>query len=373
MAYQTALAASKAAKKDEFYTQYSDIEKEIYHYSNQFRDKVVLCNCDDPFESEFFMFFAMNFEALGLKKLIATCYSESPIAGEQLTLFDDPQAEPAYKIELFDVSGIRTTADVKEFVKGNVRHLVGNGDFRSEECVELLKQSDIVVTNPPFSLFREFLAQLIEYDKQFIIIGNVNAITYKEVFPLIMDNKLWMGVSIHSGDREFRVPDHYPLQAAGFRVDEYGRKFIRVKGVRWFTNIDNAQRHEVLPLYKRYTPLEFPRFDNYDAINVDKTAEIPEDYDGLIGVPITYLDKYNPDQFRIHGITKTWFGGASRIYPQQTQVSADGKTSSVKKLNDGATLKLDKPPNDMTYYIVDDEYYIQLYARVLIKKVGDTK
>ena len=371
MADQAALAASKSAKKDEFYTQYSDIEKEMYHYSDQFRNKTVFCNCDDPFESEFFMFFAMNFEALGLKRLIATCYIDSPIAGEQLSLFDDPQAEPAYKIEITGATMIRTPADVKEFVKGNVQHLVGNGDFRSHECLEFLKQSDIVVTNPPFSLFREFLAQLIAYGKQFIIIGNVNAITYKEVFPLIMDNKLWMGVSIHSGDREFRVPDHYPLQASGFRIDEQGRKYIRVKGVRWFTNMDNAQRHEFMPLYKRYSPQDFPRYDNFDAINVDVSADIPEDYDGSIGVPITFLDKYCPEQFQICGITKTWFGGASKIYPQQIQVNSDGRKSTVTKLNDGAALKLKSPPDGKTYYIVDNDYYIQLYARVIIKKASD--
>ena len=180
--------------------------------------------------------------------------------------------------------------------------LEGNGDFRSDECVELLKQADIVVTNPPFSLFREYVAQLVEYDKKFLIIGNQNAITYKEVFHLIKENKLWLGCSIHSGDREFRVPDNYPLNAAGYRIDENGIKYIRVKGVRWFTNLDTSKRHEELVLYKNYTPEEYPKYDNYDAIEVSKTVEIPSDYDGVMGVPITFLDKYNPEQFEILGL-----------------------------------------------------------------------
>lgn len=183
--------------------------------------------------------------------------------------------------------------------KVDVKPLHGDGDFRSAECIELLKQADIVVTNPPFSLFREYVAQLIAYNKKFLIIGNQNAITYKEIFPLIKGNKLWLGCSIHSGDREFGVPDDYPLMAANSRIDENGKKYIRVKGVRWFTNLDYKERHEELILYKRYNPEEYPKYDNYDAINVDKTADIPCDYDGVMGVPITFLDKYNPEQFEI--------------------------------------------------------------------------
>jgi hypothetical protein len=195
-------------------------------------------------------------------------------------------------------------ADVELLIKNHKNTLTtlkGNGDFRSDECIELLKQADIVVTNPPFSLFREYVAQLVQYDKKFIIIGNVNSITYKEIFPLIKENRLWLGASIHSGDREFAVPDSYPLNAAGYRVDENGKKYIRVKGVRWFTNLDYPERHEELVLYKRYTPEEYPKYDNYDAINVDKTVEIPYDYDGIMGVPITFIDKYNPEQFEILG------------------------------------------------------------------------
>ncbi|OGY41623.1 MAG: modification methylase [Candidatus Buchananbacteria bacterium RBG_13_36_9] len=301
-------------KKDEFYTQLVDIEKELKHYKEQFRDKVVYCNCDDPFESNFFKYFAASFNALGLKKLITTSYNKSPIAGRQLHLFEieglksiKPKDAEPYKIEINEVTDINNDGainleDVKQLLrhdKNTVTPLSGNGDFRSEECIEPLKEADIVVTNPPFSLFREYLAQLMEYDKKFLIIGNVNSITYKECFKLIKDNKMWLGASIHSGDREFRVPDDYPLNAAGFRIDSDGHKYIRVKGVRWFTNLDYEERHEDLVPYKEYTPEEYPKYDNYDAINIDKTADIPKDYNGLMGVPITFLDKYNPEQFEI--------------------------------------------------------------------------
>lgn len=316
MAGNSNLQAANKAKKDEFYTQLTDIEKELRHYKNHFRDKTVFCNCDDPFESNFFKYFAMNFNFLGLKKLIATCYDGSPIAGDELPLFDDADdSEPkktAHKIEIMEVSdengdGAIDLTDVELLIKNRKNTLTtlhGNGDFRSEECIELLKQADIVVTNPPFSLFREYMAQLVQYDKKFLIIGNVNSITYKEIFPLIKENRLWLGASIHSGDREFAVPDSYPLNAAGCRVDENGKKYIRVKGVRWFTNLDYPQRHEDLDLYKRYSPEKYPKYDNYDAVNVDKTSDIPYDYNGVMGVPITFLDKYNPEQFEIIGMDR---------------------------------------------------------------------
>ena len=314
------LQQAHRAKQDEFYTQLVDIELELKHYKKQFENKVVFCNCDDPYESNFFKYFSMNFNALHLKKLIATCYDSSPIAYTQISMFPDIEEKlylnnnrHAYKIEICEVDdynkdGAVDLSDVEYLLKNkkNIMTLLkGNGDFRSEECVDLLKQSDIVVTNPPFSLFREYIAQLVEYNKKFLIIGNVNAITYKEVFPLIKDNKLWLGCSIHSGDREFQVPSSYPLNAAGTRIDENGNKFIRVKGVRWFTNMDTPKRHEQLTLYKKYTPEEYPKYDNYDAIEVSKVADIPCDYfpnddrSGDMGVPITYLDKYNPDQFEI--------------------------------------------------------------------------
>lgn len=268
-------------KKDEFYTQLSDIEKEMKYYQEQFRDKVIFCNCDDPVESNFWKYFELNFTKLGLKRLISTHYEES---------------QPSYMLEINrdeNGDGLITSKDI---VKTKLKQ---NGDFRSPECIELLKQADIVITNPPFSLFREYVAQLIEYDKKFIIIGNVNAITYKEFFPLIKENKVWMGASIHSGDREFKIPDDYPMTASGCRIDELGNKYIRVKGVRWWTNMDYPQRHEDLLMYKQYNPTDYPKYDNYDAINVDKTSDIPYDYFGVMGVPITFLDKYNPNQFKI--------------------------------------------------------------------------
>lgn len=305
------LHAANRAKKDEFYTQLSDIENELKHYRQHFKGKTVFCNCDDPYESNFFKYFAMNFNSLGLKKLIATCYSGSPVAGSQLDMFDNSEEEKGipHKIIITEVSdlngdGAVDLADVEFLIKNDknvLTRLNGNGDFKSNECVELLKEADIVVTNPPFSLFREYVAQLIDYQKKFLIIGNQNAITYKDCFQLIKNNQMWLGASIHSGDREFQVPTDYPMNAAGQRIDKDGRHFIRVKGVRWFTNLDYKERHEDLDLYKKYTSEEFPKYDNYDAINVNKTSDIPYDYDETIGVPITFLDKYNPEQFEILG------------------------------------------------------------------------
>ncbi len=290
------LSQAKKNKKDEFYTQLADIEREIKDYKEHFKGKVVYCNCDDPRVSNFFHYFWYNFEWLGLKKLITTCYKN-----QNPDFFSKNNSDKAIYLEYKGGKDGKNVPDLEEI---GIIKLKGDGDFRSQESIELLKQADIVVTNPPFSLFRDFLAQLIKYDKKFLIIGNLNAITYKEVFKLIKENKLWLGPSIHSGDREFGVPDDYPLKAAGFRVDENGRKFIRVKGVRWFTNLDNTERHEDLILYKKYSPEEYPTYDNYNAINVNKTKDIPMDYDGVMGVPITFLDKYNPEQFEIVGIDR---------------------------------------------------------------------
>lgn len=282
MAKNSNLTAAKKAKNDEFYTQLGDIERELVYYQEHFRDKIIFCNCDDPEWSNFWRYFDLNFDFIGIKALIATHY--------------DPE-KPTYKLE------IRRDPVTGEKLPPVRTDLKQNGDFRSPECVELLKSCDVVVTNPPFSLFREYVAQLMQYEKKFIIIGNMNAITYKEIFPLIKDDRLWYGPSISSGDREFGVPDSYPLQAAGFRVDEQGKKYIRVKGVRWYTNLDHAKRHEPLTLFRRYAddPGRYPKYDNYDAINVDKTVDIPEDYDGVMGVPISFLDKYCPEQFEILG------------------------------------------------------------------------
>ena len=311
----SALNTAKRAKNDEFYTQLTDIEKELYHYRDQFRGKIVFCNCDDPYESNFFKYFALNFNFFGLKKLIATGYAGSLVVNTELSSFghENPEEKASrnpYKIEIsevphapargFDLTDVESLLRTK---KNDLTRLKGDGDFRSPECIELLKQSDVVVTNPPFSLFREFVAQLMEYKKKFVIIGNVNAVTYKEIFPFIKENKIWLGESISSGDRKFRVPDCYPLDAAGCGIDENGYRFIQVKGVRWFTNIQTktSKRLEELTLYKRYTPAGFPKYDNYDAIEVSKVAEIPMDYDGVMGVPVTFLDKYNPAQFDILG------------------------------------------------------------------------
>ena len=340
-AANTALSKAKSAKQDEFYTQLSDIETELRHYRDQLRGKVVLCNCDDPYESNFFSYFALHFNALGLKKLIATCYDGSSIAGRRLPLFEieglKPEAKQPYAVEITNVpdvngDGAIDLTDVQLLLKtdGNVSHTLkgdtdyGAGDFRSAECVAFLKQADVVVTNPPFSLFREYVAQLIHYGKKFLIIGNMNAVHYSDIFGLFRDNKLWLGETIHSGDREFRVPDHYPLQAAGYRVDSSGNKYIRVKGVRWFTNMDNPNRHEQLPLYKRYSPAEFPTYDNFNAIEVTKASEIPCDYDGLMGVPDSFMDKFNPDQFELVGIPFGNLGkaiGVTKNFRGRTDIS----------------------------------------------------
>lgn len=309
------LTQANKAKNDEFYTQLVDIENELRNYKKFFKGKTVFCNCDDPYESNFVKYFAMNFYALGLKRLIAAGYATSPIMYTQLT-FDGYEIEVGtckegkkpYKIDITEIKdengdGAIDLDDFETMLKKNPPELLkGNGDFRSDECVELLQEADVVVTNPPFSLFREFVAQLEKYKKDYLIIGNVNAITYKEVFQLIMNGKLWLGASIHSGDREFRVPNNYPLEASGCRVDDQGVKYIRVKGVRWYTNIDYKQRHKELILYKHYSSAEFPRYDNYDAIEVSKTADIPCDYEGVMGVLITFMDKFDPDQFEILGM-----------------------------------------------------------------------
>ena len=297
------LNAAGAAKKDEFYTQLADIEDELRHYRSHFKGKTVYCNCDDPRVSNFFHYFSHNFEHLGLKRLITTCYKN-----QHPDLFSRHDNERAIMLEY---DGFRDGERVPRPEDIGIRHLEGDGDFRSQECIDILKQADIVVTNPPFSLFREYVAQLIEHGKRFLIIGNLNAVTYKDFFPLIKDEKVWFGPSIKSGDRTFGVPDHYPLEAATAWVDEDGNRFIKVKGVRWFTNLDFPQRHQDLILYCRYTPEDYPMYDGYDIINVDKTAMIPMDYGGgVMGVPITFLDKHNPDQFEILGIANSarWIG-----------------------------------------------------------------
>jgi hypothetical protein len=281
------LHKAKTGKNDEFYTQLSDIEKEMRHYKKHFKNKVVLCNCDDPRVSNFFHYFSYNFEQLGLKKLIATCYKN-----QNMDLFSENKSEQAIYLEY---TGDKNGDNVPNPEEIGIKQLKGDGDFRSQECIELLKQADIVVTNPPFSLFREYVNQLVDYDKKFIIVGNQNAITYKEIFKLIKENKLWLGFGFNRNMAHF-VNKHYVDYASDL---DHKEGMIRVSGVVWYTNIDISKRHEELILYKTYNEDEFPFYDNYDAIEVSKTKDIPIDFKGAMGVPITFMDKYNPDQFEI--------------------------------------------------------------------------
>jgi hypothetical protein len=281
------LRKASTAKKDEFYTQLSDIESELKHYKKHFKDKVVYCNCDDPRVSNFFHYFSHNFEKLGLKKLITTCYKS-----QSMDLFSENKSEEAIYLEY---TGDKNGNNVPDPDEIGIKKLKSDGDFRSKESIALLKQADIVVTNPPFSLFREYVAQLIEHDKKFIIVGHQNAISYKEIFKLIKEDKMWLGYGFKGGAAHF-INKHYEDYATAGNHQE---GMIRVSGVTWFTNLDISKRHEDLILYKTYNPKEYPKFDHYDAINVDKTNEIPMDYKGNIGVPITFLNKYSPEQFEI--------------------------------------------------------------------------
>lgn len=283
---------AKSSKKDEFYTQLSDIEKEVRHYKPYFKDKVVLCNCDDPRISNFFHYFSFNFEQLGLKKLIATCYKN-----KNAELFSDNQCEEAIYLEY---TGDKNGDNIPNPEEIGVISLKGDGDFRSQECIELLKQADIIVTNPPFSLFREYITQLMKYNKSFLILGHQNAIIYKEVFKFIKDNKIWLGIN-NGGTKWFEVKDHYDITTESRKKIENGKKYFSMGSVVWYTNMETAKRHEDLILYKRYSGKEYPKYDNYDAIDVSKVSDIPVDYEGIMGVPITFLYKYNPDQFEIVG------------------------------------------------------------------------
>jgi Adenine-specific methyltransferase EcoRI len=273
--------AAKSEKNDEFYTILSDIEKELKHYKRHFKDRVVFCNCDDPKESNFVKFFSMNFEHFGLKKLVATHYKGA-------NLFT---REPPYKLEYTGTKRGKRLPDPNDFLKA----MIGTGDFRSAECIELLKQAHIVVTNPPFSLFREYVAQLEEYGKKFLIVANWSAVTYKEVFKLIKENKIWIGMNSNRNFSGFIVPKYYPLRGTEARIDEHGNRIVSSNNTCWFTNLDIAKRHEDLVLYKTYNPAEYPKYDNYDAIEVSNTKEIPMDYAGVMGVPVTFLDKHNPE------------------------------------------------------------------------------
>lgn len=351
------LHRANKAKKDEFYTQLVDIENELKHYKEQFHGKVVYCNCDDPFESNFFKYFAANFNALKLKKLITTSYVKSPIVGGQipLPLYEGlkPEGKEPFKIEINEVpdadsDGAIGISDVEWLLKHDANvstTLKEGGDFRSPECMELLKEADIVVTNPPFSLFREYVAQLVEYKKNFLIIGNLNAITYQEVFKLIKKNKLWLGYN--NGPKTYLVPDSYEQDNIFVGTD--GKKYAKMGNTGWYTNLDISKRHEPLTLYKKYNPEEYPKYDNYDAIEVSKVLEIPMDYNGIIGIPVTFLDKYNPEQFEILEITDR---DPNNSYRTKMYTRAD--SPKYNDLNRRATIKVN---NNLK----------PVYARLLIK------
>ena len=392
----TNLKEAKAAKNDEFYTQFHDIEIEMNAYleydPDVFRGKTVLLPCDDPEWSNFTRYFAAKFDELGLKKLISTSYApdskkyktpyQPSLFEQEAPQFDPSKAQVKGKIFILerDKSGDgRINIDDLEW-----KYMEGDGDFRSKEVTELRNEADFIITNPPFSLFREFLAWIVEAGKKFAVIGNMNAITYKEVFPLIKDNKVWLGATGNGNDMVFGVPE-------GAKVDEKDRakaarlgyvgNYTRLGNSCWFTSIEHGRRHEPLSLMSMADNLRFSkhkelkgkaaydRYDNYDAIEVPFTDAIPSDYEGVMGVPISFLIKYCPEQFEILGITKTWFGSASKIYPEQIQVDRHGKESKVTKLNDGAVLLHSEVPQNETYYMVDGKYYTQVYARVLIKHI----
>jgi Adenine-specific methyltransferase EcoRI len=333
----TTLSNARKAKQDEFYTQLSDISNELRHYKDQLRGKTVFCNCDDPFESNFFKYFALNFKTLGLKKLIVTCYTKSPIAGDHLPLLDiqglKPEGKEPYAIEINEVPDhngdgaidlsdveylLRHNANASRTLKGDATY--GAGDFRSAECIEYLKQSDVVVTNPPFSLFREFIAQIVEHNKKLLVIGSQSAITYREIFKLVKENKLWLGVN-NGGTKWFRVPFDYDIQTESRKKIEGGIKYFSMGSVMWFTNLDNPRRHDKITLFKNYISDEYPTYDNYDAIEVGKVADIPIDYEGVMGVPITFLDKYNPEQFEVIGLAAGNIRGLAGI---PTKTGKDG-------------------------------------------------
>lgn len=328
------LNKAKAAKKDEFYTRLEDIENELRHYRQHFKGKTVLCNCDDPRCSNFFRYFTLSFEVLGLKKVIATCYKN-----QNVDLFSQHACERAvYQIYEGDKNHNRKVDDEEI----EVRYLEGDGDFRSKECVALLEEADIVVTNPPFSLFRDYVALLVQYNKQFLIIGSQNAIKYKEIFPLIQANKIWLGT--RSGNMEFTVPNDSEPRATRFWIDENGQKWRSLGNICWLTNLDHDKRHEELPLFKKYDPKEYPTYINFNAIEVSKVSDIPCDYDGLMGVPITFMDKYNPNQFEIVGM------------------SLDLADMSVIRE------RLGRNDGGPTFYIEKNGALVRLYDRIVIRR-----
>lgn len=376
------------AKNDEFYTQLIDIEKELRYYKKHFEGKTIFCNCDDPYESNFFKYFAMNFNHLGLKKLIATCYVSSPVMYTQLSLFDDmeqtfeksvdPNKKP-YKVEITEVTdencdGAFDLEDIKHLLKNkkNVCTILnGDGDFRSDECIDLLKESDIVVTNPPFSLFREYVAQLIEYQKKFLIIGNINAINYKEIFPLLMENKVWLGNGMGRWISGFIVPDTYELYGTEACINEKGERIVATNNCLWLTNLDFEKRHEELILVRQYNPDDYPKYDNYDAIEVSQTINIPCDYYGIMGVPITFMDKYNPNQFEILGLSqKVGYGlQSNKSYDEYKEIRQDGSfTGSSGKKTNGNPMIAGKPKKGNYYIDENGNCAYSLYGRIFIRR-----
>ncbi len=369
MAGNKSLNAAAKAKQDEFYTQLTDIEKELRYYKKHFRGKTVLCNCDDPYESNFFRYFAMNFNFLGLKKLIATCYTGSPIAGRQLSLFDAEEGEPnrPYKavittvydktgdggVDMFDVAELFRTGE------NELTELEGDGDFSSSECLALLDEADIVVTNPPFSLFREYVAVLMEHKKQFLIIGSQNAISMKDMFIYMKQNRMWLGN--HSGDMAFRVPDYFEARETRYWEDESGQKWRSLGNICWYTNLDIRKRHEELVLIRHYSPDDYPSYENLEnSINVNKVADIPCDYAGLMGVPITFMAQYNPDQFEIIGLSR--------------EMDLPGKTGmSAKFIRDyfeqGGTAQISEGHPDLCYYDQNGKCVVP-YRRIIIRNLN---
>lgn len=392
MAGNSNLGKAKTGKNDEFYTQLADIEAELKHYRKHFKGKIVFCNCDDPYESNFFKYFAMNFNYLGLKKLIATCYKGSPITYTQLNMFGDEERisvvkkeKTPYKIEITEIvdangDGAVDLTDIEYLLQNRnntLSLLEGDGDFRSGECIDLLKEADIVVTNPPFSLFREYVAQLFEYGKNFLILGNMNAITYKEFFPLLKNNMVWTGYKSFGGGMNMIMPKEIfdANKVSKYIINDKGDIIVNIMGVIWYTNLDIPKRHEILDLYKKYNPEEYPHYDNYNAINVDKTADIPEDYFGYMGVPITFFDKYNPEQFDILGLLQSSTDEQAgipnlRYYNEFKEMRQDMTYtgSSGGKANGNPVLKGKSKKGNFLYNPITDEYVHSAYARILIKR-----
>ncbi len=387
MAKNSNLSQAKAAKNDEFYTQYADIQKEVNAYIEYnpdiFRGKTILLPCDDPEWSNFTKFFAQNFEFFGLKKLISTSYaieSKNYKTDWQPTLFETEN--PLYNADKSRVKGKIFTLDHDTNTNGRIdiddlqwQYLEGDGDFRSAEVTALRDEADIIITNPPFSLFREFLAWIMAGEKQFLIIGSMNSITYKEVFPLVKDNQMWLGNGFSAGNAFFRIIGGASTDYAD-GVYDVNTGLVKFRNCCWFTNIDHGRRHQPLQLMTMADNLKFNkklkgqtdyyRYDNYDAIEVPYTELIPSDYEGVMGVPISFLDKYCPEQFEIVGITKTWYGGACKVYSEQIQFDKSGKFSKVTKLNDGPAIQIEDVSKYSTYYKVSGKTYIQTYARILI-------